>query len=204
MLSHGHNSYRNSYKTFKTWISPTNGSRKLASGNQKSPKNLKLAKQLFMEIWTPKKGTSGCQKWTPMVSKKWKKKKKKALEEMKPHLLFFPIVKLQKTSHSYQYQTSVQSIWLYIKQDMGASFFWGLLLFFLYVFILHMSQRILQLQSGYLKPFPVSTVGMWHGKLVTCMTTRLKMTCILGGRWYVSDPFSSLVMWGTHNELPEG
>jgi hypothetical protein len=29
------------------------------------------------------------------------KKKKKALEEMKPHLLFFPIVKLQKTSHSY-------------------------------------------------------------------------------------------------------
>jgi hypothetical protein len=34
------------------------------------------------------------------------------------------------------------------------------------------------------------------------MTTRLKMTCILDGRWYVSDPFSSLVMWGTHNELP--
>jgi hypothetical protein len=23
-------------------------------------------------------------------------------------------------------------------------------------------------------------------------------------RWDVSDPFSSLVMWGTHNELPEG
>jgi hypothetical protein len=50
MLSHGHDSYRNSYKTLKTRIGPTNGSRKLASGNQKSPKNLKLAKHLHMEI----------------------------------------------------------------------------------------------------------------------------------------------------------
>ncbi len=61
-----------------------------------------------------------------------------------------------------------------------------------------------------------STAAIWISEALPCfyswdvawkfghMHTRLKMTCILDGRWYVSDPFSSLVMWGTHNELSEG
>ncbi len=142
MLSHGHNSYRNSYKTFKPWIGPTNGSRKLALGNPKSPKNLNLKKTPPHGNLNSKKGDIRLSEMNSNGLKEMGKVKGSRRNEPPSHL--FPYCKAAKYFPTVtQYKTSVQSIWLYIKEDVGASFFWGFFLFVLYVFILHMSKRIL-------------------------------------------------------------